>query len=62
MNYHIFETYTLSSMLIDINKEISSIDDRLKRLNEEREIIQLIIKHRKTRNNKIDDDTLIDPK
>ena len=62
MNYHIFETYTLSSMLIDINKEINSLEEKLRRLNEEKEIVQLIVKHRKAVANKIDDDTLIDPK
>lgn len=65
MDYHIFETYTLSSMLLDLNKEIEKINNRLSRLKEIRDNIDWIVKHRenssKTPEKTISDDTLIDP-
>jgi len=63
MEYHIFETNTLNLMILDLNKEINKITEKLAKLNEQHELIQWIIKHRhKMSNMKIDDDTLIDPK
>ena len=46
MDYHILETYTLKAMSRDINKEIKTIFNRLDRLKEQKEILDLIIIHR----------------
>lgn len=65
MDYHIFETHTLNSMLIDIDTEIYSISDKLLKLKEYRDKISLIIKLRKQvfedTEKQITDDTLINP-
>jgi len=63
MDYHILETYTLKSMSRDINKEISVMIERLNRLREQKDIIDLIIIHRyeQEKDNQVDNETVIDP-
>lgn len=65
MDYHIFETYTLTSMLLDLNKEIEKVNNRLNKLKETRDSIDWLVKHRENLNKNpekiIRDDTLIDP-
>lgn len=70
MDYHILETYTLKDMIRSLNKEIKSITQRLERLKEQQEIIDIIIIYRDDRdknkhlcenNQLVNSDTVIDP-
>ena len=63
MDYHILDLYTLKSISRDINREIQRIKDRLKKLKEQQEVVDMIIAYRgKIDPHKIiDSDTLINP-
>lgn len=63
MDYLILETYTLKAIARDINKEILTIMDRLNRLKEQKEIIDLVISHRteKDKGKPVHSETIIDP-
>ena len=63
MDYHILETYTLKAMSRDINKEIKTILNRLDRLKEQKEILDLIIIHRNEsdKGKPVHNETIIDP-
>ena len=51
MDYHILDVYTLKSMTRDINREIKKTIDKLNKLREQKDIINIIVSHRKISNN-----------
>jgi hypothetical protein len=64
MDYHILDICTLKSMSKDIDREIKRMQRRLRQLQEQKEIIEIIILHRGERQNDIkssDDDITIHP-
>jgi hypothetical protein len=63
MDYHIFDTYTLKSMGRDINKEIHKLTERLEKLKEQKDFIDILIKYRNQKEREItyDNDVLINP-
>ena len=63
MDYHILEIYTLKAISRDVDREITKIKDRLRKLEEQKEIIDLIIMHRDKNDphRHVDSDALIDP-
>ena len=63
MDYHMLYIYTLKSMSNDVRKEISNLTERLSRLKEQKEVIDMIVIFRteQDKKDKIDNNTLIDP-
>ena len=63
MDYHMLDIYTLKSMSNDVRKEISNLTERLSRLKEQKEVIDMIVIFRteQDKKDKIDNNTLIDP-
>ncbi len=64
MDYHILDICTLKLMAKDIDREIKRMQRRLKQLQEQKEIIDVIILHREDRQLDVkssDDDITIHP-